>query len=448
MASNAASPMSTDMLSKMSSLKTFLPFLSICFQVGTAAPFLPVSDPGNEGGWELIEGVSDEFNGDTLDTSKWHNLGSNGDYLGEWKGRAPSQYSADNVSVSGGKLIIASRWDPDFAFSETKGSNGLSYGKPAPVTTAAIISKTKFHYGYMEMRCRAADGPVSSSFWTTGKGGEIDVFEHFGNNPDNPSSAYRYHTSFHDWRKGSTSFGQRIWTSDHTLNYRVADDFHVYGLEWDPDFLRIYADGKLIYGVTRQELGDQWVAVNEQKIWIDSETFDWEIAPAKLKASDFGEKSKFVIDYCRVWKRSKPSSGLKPRKNLLANSSFEDGLEGWNGEGTSSKNAHSGQSAAALETSGKVQQTVNVKPNTTYVLSAWAMSPDTNEKNLWFKSYLNVASYGGPKVGTQFFMPGYHRKSLQFTTGPESRTATIFITNQPQGKRSIFDTFELFEATK
>ncbi len=256
---------------------------------------VPVSDPSNRGGWTLIESVSDEFNGDSLDLTKWNNLGLDGNYYNEWKGRAPSQFNPANVTVANGNLTIASRWDPDFQFSETP-LKGVPYGKAAPVTTGSIVSKAMFKHGYLEMRCKAAAGPVSSSFWTTGIGGEIDVFEHFGENPTNSNSAFRYNTSFHDWRKGSPHFGTRIWENDHHLNFKVADDFHTYGLEWDPDFLRIYIDGRLINTVTRQQLGNQWVATNEQKVWIDSETFDWEMNPALLKAEHFKNSPRFVVD--------------------------------------------------------------------------------------------------------------------------------------------------------
>jgi len=95
-----------------------LALLNVAF---SSAKPLPFSDPGDKGGWKLVESVSDEFNGASLDLSKWINLGQDG---------------------------------------------------------------------------------------------EIDVFEHFGENSDNPNSAYRYHTSFHDWRKGSPTFGKRIWEND------------------------------------------------------------------------------------------------------------------------------------------------------------------------------------------------------------------------------------------
>ena len=432
--------MSTAML-----LKTFLrsAFVLPGLLVGE---MLPLFDQGNQGEWTLVESVSDEFDDGSLDLTKWNNLGKDGNYHGEWKGRAPSQYNPENITLKDGFLALATKWDPEFSFSEEP-LNGVPYGKPAPVTTAAIVTKSKFKYGYLEMRCRAASGPVSSAFWTTGKDGEIDVFEHFGYNPNNPAAPFRYHSSFHDWRKGSATFGQRVWTNDHKLGFSVTDDFHVYGLEWAPDFLRIHVDGRLIKVVPRKDLGDRWVATNEQKVWIDSELFDWEVTADRLKASDFGEKSVFLVDYCRVWQRGRGGAPDRLGPNLFGNSSFEEGLKSWNGSGVVAGDAYSGKACAMLKESGKIQQTVQVKPSTTYILSAWAKSPETLLSGQWQSSYLNVAAYGGPKKGVSFSRPKYHRKSLEFTTGPETKTATIFFTNAPQGKLAFVDHFELVEST-
>lgn len=408
---------------------------------------LPASDPANDGQWVLNSSVSDEFNGSTLDLDKWQNLGQNGNYYGEWMGRAPSQYSSANVSVSGGNLTITSKWEPDFDFSETVGSNGIAYGKPAPITTACIVSKAKFKYGYMEMRCKAADGPISSSFWTTGRGGEIDVFEHFGENARNELSARRFHTSFHDWRKGSPTFGKRIWTNDHQLDFRVADDFHVYGLHWAEDLVKIYVDSTLVNCVTKDQMGDKWVATEEQKVWIDSETFDWEVRPELLKASDFGDGRQFVIDYCRVWQSSNKSQ-CESQHNLLNNPGFEAGLSGWQGSAMASAEVRTGDGSAVMETSGMISQTVSVRPNTTYILSGWVSSPKTNQKDQWYNAYLGARDYGGEETRTQFFFPYFHQKSLQFRTGPEATQAVIFFTNNPHGKKTVIDDVQLVEAVQ
>ena len=426
-------------------MKLFLFLGAVTAGTAFATPF-PASDPENKGDWTLLESVSDEFEGDSLDSAKWLNLGLDDNYHGEWKGRAPSQYNPANISVSDGHLTIRSRWQPDFKFSDST-LHGTAYGTPAPVTTGAVLSTTRFKYGYLEMRCQAADGPVSSSFWTTGNGGEIDVFEHFGENSGNPESAYRYHTSLHDWRKGSPTFSKRIWQNDHRLAFKVAADFHVYGLDWTPDRLSVYIDGRLIRTVSRQELGKQWIATDEQKIWIDSETFDWEMNPNQLKETDFAQNPEFVVDYCRVWQHRAPGYDPELPPNLFGNQGFEEGLKSWVGEGEITQDAYLGESAAKLTRSGKIQQTVEVQPNTTYVLSAWAKLPATNRKDAWTDSWLNVASYGGPRLSVKFFMPDYHRKSLEFTTGPDAKNATIWITNAPKSHPTFVDHFELREST-
>lgn len=410
-----------------------------------AAP-LPYSDPNNTGGWTLNPSVSDEFNGTSLDLDKWLNLGLDGDYHGEWKGRAPSQFNPANVSVKGGNLILTSKWEPEFKFSDSKFSNGQTYGKPAPITTASIISKAKFKYGYMEMRCKAADGPVSSSFWTTGLGGEMDVFEHYGNSPGKPESATRLQSSFHDWRQGSPTYGKRIWTNDHQLDFRVASGFHIYGFEWDENYVKIFVDGRLVNCVTKAEMGDKWVAVNEQKVWIDSETFEWENNAATLKPEDFGKGLEFIVDYCRIWQRTGTGKASEARANLMANPGFEAGMKSWTGTAAISQNGRSGPASALLRINTAIEQIVTVKPNTTYIASAWVKSAVADNLKLWLNCSLGVKDYGKAPATAKFIFGYLHQKSLQFTTGPDTTNAVIFFSNITKSGPVVVDDFELVEA--
>ena len=139
-----------------------------------AAPVFPASDPENTGGWVLNEVMSDEFEGDSLD-DKWFVQGTDGGYH-KWKGRAPSQFAPHNVLVQDGKLIIRSQWEPDYDFAKEKFS-GLDYEN---ITTAGVISHNKFLYGYMEIKSKAADAAMTSSFWTLGYQSELDMFEQMG----------------------------------------------------------------------------------------------------------------------------------------------------------------------------------------------------------------------------------------------------------------------------
>ena len=412
----------------------------------------PLSDPLNTGGWVYQTALSDEFDGSDFDRRVWHNMGENGDFKGQWKGRAPSQYNPANIRVADGHLYLTSRWQADYDFAKDgprgNATSDIGYGEIAPVTTAALLGLSTFEYGYMEMRARKADGPISSSFWTTGPGGETDAFESFGKNPKNRWSERRVHTSLHDWRKGSKTWGKRIWDISHILDFRVADDFNTYGFEWDPNFLAIYINGGLIKCISKAELGDRWVANAPHKLWIDSEIFDWEVKPSELKSEDFGDDGiDFVVDYARVYQRDHSNSvrACQPRENLIDNGGFEDGYSGWSKIGTWAPEAFKGDRALRLTDKRRITRQVMVKPNTTYVLSAAIAARDTNMKDKWSHAYMGVEIDGRRSNDVRYFLPQWKDSSLQFTTGAEDRQITLYITNAPQGGVIDIDEVGLFD---
>lgn len=259
--------------------------------------FLPASDsdPTNPNRWVLTETVSDEFEGSALDEEKWLIQGRNGEYKSNFIGRAPSQFSTDNVRLENGKLMLETRWEPNFNFNANPDNNGVDYEN---ITTAAVISKEQFRYGYMEIKCKAADASITSSFWTTGNQCELDVFEFIAK----PAQRQKLHLekeykfSIHDWSPEKS--GERVWGDTVQLPYRVGDDFHVYGCEWDQDNLKIYADGKVVHSITRLEMGDAWILTRPLWVWVDSETFPWHGLPSEADLP-----VDYEIEYIRVWQK-------------------------------------------------------------------------------------------------------------------------------------------------
>ncbi len=256
----------------------------------------PASDPTGAASWALNEEMSDEFEGRELDRSKWLVQGTDGEYRSHFLGRAPSQFSTENVRIEAGKLKLQTRWEPDFAFSPKPDAGGRAYEN---ITTAAVISKKQFLYGYMEIKCKAADASVTSSFWATGHHSELDVFEFMGA----PSQTHKKHLekeymfTMIDWGRAQDGM-KRVWRGTHPLKWRVADDFHVYGCEWNEDYLKFFADGKLVGGVARESLADKWVLKHPLWIWVDSETFPWHGLP---KEKDLPVD--FEIEHIRVWQQ-------------------------------------------------------------------------------------------------------------------------------------------------
>ncbi len=273
----------------------------------------PMSDPSNTGGWIFNQEISDEFNGTQLDKSKWWILGENGDYRSKWKGRAPGQFIPGNVRVENGNLILSSKWEPDYKFANEK-HEGTWYGgsttaadNSKPITQSCIMSEKYFRYGYMEIRCKGADAPVTSAFWTTGYHSEIDMTENYGKRPiGNPQNKpeeleRKYRTNMINWDP-DVSPNHENWKVEDVMNVRLAADYHVFGFEWDKDYIKTYFDGQLVRYATRQELEvkDQWRHNHPMEMWLDAEVFSWYGLPSQ---ADLVSPAEYKIDYVRVWQK-------------------------------------------------------------------------------------------------------------------------------------------------
>ena len=254
----------------------------------------PLTDPGNTGNWKLNTDISDEFEAGALDKQKWFVQGTDSVYKSNFTGHAPAHYSTGNVRVENGMLKLQARWEPDFEFSKEFDKKGTKYEN---ITTAGVISKKDFVYGYMEIKCKAADASVTSAFWGTGNKTELDIFEHLAKPKQNNKKHLEteYWSSIHDWAKQG---GPSVWTNRHQLPFRVGGDFHVYACEWDENGLKFYADGQLIKAATKTEIGEGWVITNPINVWIDSETFPWHGVPVKEDLP-----VDYEIEYVRIWQK-------------------------------------------------------------------------------------------------------------------------------------------------
>ena len=288
-----------------------------------ASKYYPASDLENKEGWVLNEEISDEFEGTEIDKEKWFVEGQNGDYY-IWKGRAPSQYASHNVVVKDGKLNLKTQWEPDFAFAKEayadgahKDTYGVHEGKPLPVTTAAIVSKKRFLNGYMEIKSKAPHAAMTAAFWAIGFEQELDMYEQLAVPKIAKKGSidkFTNRTAVHDWSPPSTR-PTKAFGYDEILPYVTSEGFHIYGVEWGEDFLKIYRDGKFVHGFTQDELGTDWVLNNPMEIWVDSEIFKWIGVPHKEELP-----ATFEAEYMRVWQ--------KPTTNLLAKDRAFYGFEG------------------------------------------------------------------------------------------------------------------------
>jgi len=244
------------------------------------ADALPLSHQSQAGVWVKYEPMSDEFEGDSLDTDKWvRNM-----YW--WRGRQPALFKAENVTVEGGQLRLTMRKE---AVPEEMAKLGYH-----DYTSAAVHSRDRSCYGYFEVRARPMNSGGSSSFWfqqdtTPGWLTEIDVFEIGGKAPGHEN---KYHMNVHVFR---TPTEKRHWSigGDWDAPWRLADDFHVYGLEWDQENVRYYVDGVLV----RRVRNTHW----HQPLYL---IFDSETMPQWFGMPDDKDlPSTFQVEYVRAWKK-------------------------------------------------------------------------------------------------------------------------------------------------
>ena len=230
----------------------------------TAPGASAVPQSGVPNGYKLA--FSDEFNGTSLDTTKW------GYQYGCFDPgqRSQAQYtdSSENVSVHDGYLNLTARYSPtktkwDGSQVPRTCKNG-STTYDAPFTSGMITTKKsdgEVLYAapgsgfYAEARIKLPSArPSWSSFWGTGtKGGwpgngEVDIFESKGYDPSYLMS------NVHTPRVGNpkkTEQHQGMMQGDTASSQ---SEFHTYGMLKTADAIEFYFDGKVTHRVRMSDI--------------------------------------------------------------------------------------------------------------------------------------------------------------------------------------------------
>ncbi|MEO7277274.1 MAG: glycoside hydrolase family 16 protein [Sphingomicrobium sp.] len=236
---------------------------------------------------------SDEFNGPTLDRSKWtydtaHNKTG-------WFNKEQQYYSngrPENIRLVGGLLVIEARRED---LSKLPDWGGQKYSSAKIVSTGA-----GWTYGFYEIRARlpCARGtwpaiwmlPTKMKKWPDD--GEIDIMEQVGSEPNAIHASL--HTKLFNHVLGTQLSAQRVLPTSCTA-------FHRYQLDWQPGSITIGADDRGIIRVLNDRPGGKgaWPFFTpEQMILNVAMGGDW--AGAK-GMDDAALPQRMEVDYVRVW---------------------------------------------------------------------------------------------------------------------------------------------------
>lgn len=211
--------------------------------VATGAALVPVVT----GGTDPCAGFSfcDEFDGSSVDTSKWIALNSHADTTNS----EPGCYTSANVTVSGG-LLTETAENRAFTCPDTTGSNSYP--------TGAIQFKTySFRYGTLDVRAKVAgctgcwpaiwmlgtncQSPAylvnglnpGSCVWPQSGSQEIDIAEFLSSNFTKP------------WSNIITSGGSQPNQASNAIT-NASSNFHTYTIVWSAGSLVVKIDGATI----------------------------------------------------------------------------------------------------------------------------------------------------------------------------------------------------------
>jgi beta-glucanase (GH16 family) len=194
----------------------------------------------------------DEFDGSTVDLTKWTPQIGNGCDIGlcGW-GNNELQYYTDkstNLQVTGGNLVITAR-------KERIQSNQYTSAR------LRSLNKGEWTYGRMEARMKLPTGkgiwpafwmlPTDEVYGAWPQSGEIDIMEHLGHEPSTVYGTVHYGQPYPNNR---STGGKYLLPSG-----AFKDDFHVFAIEWEPNVMRWYVDGILYSTKTNNDLApERW----------------------------------------------------------------------------------------------------------------------------------------------------------------------------------------------
>ena len=243
---------------------------------------------------------SDEFNGKSLDMSKW-SFDTSRNKLG-WYNKELQYYAAnrpENLRLENGKLIIELRKDPA-AIDRFADWGNQQYSSAKIVTKGKAAFDTGFAEVSAKLPCTRGTWPAiwmlpeGDSPWPDG--GEIDILEQVGSQP-NVAHATLHTRLFNHVMHTGRGAGTPVPTA--------CSAFHRYQLAWTNEAITIGVDGRAYMRVRNDQSGGSGAWPFDTPFYLILNLAmggDW--AGAK-GIDDAALPQRMEVDYVRVWQMPK-----------------------------------------------------------------------------------------------------------------------------------------------
>ena len=250
--------------------------------------------------WNLI--WNDEFSFNQLDSTKWiHDIGTGSQYgLYGWGNSELQYYQPSNTEVYNGTAKIIAKQEPN-GIVDSWGNT--MYYSSSKITTKGIF---EFKYGKVEARIKTVDGQgFWPAFWMLPSGGswpcngEIDIMEQWGSDGPTNTTTGAAHVGICPGSSFYQSFSNVISSGSY------ADNFHVYSVQWQPDYIAWYVDNVQFFQVTPSSYPSNYTwpfNSNDWYLMINLAISNSGWAPAPNSNTIF--PSQIEIDYVRVYEQN------------------------------------------------------------------------------------------------------------------------------------------------
>ncbi|MGJ8724448.1 MAG: family 16 glycosylhydrolase [Roseibacillus sp.] len=273
-------------------MKTLLSLFSLIFGLltsllarGEEVSTRPAAPEGYR--WESVSALSDEFESDALDESKWQPTHP------YWSGREPSRFDSTNVSVKDGFLRLRSH-SLVKELSEVTNPMEDVWVHSSCVTS---LNPTARPGSYFECRMKASELSMTSSFWFQGKKFEIDVVEQIGAPIKEPEQAYKMLMNSHWFETKSGGESDHSTPTKWIMPDKSSERFHTYGLWWKSE-----TEGWFYHdGVKVAEMTFPTAFTTPMFLFLDTEVFTWAGLPTLESLAD-ESKNTMLVDWVRSWR--------------------------------------------------------------------------------------------------------------------------------------------------
>jgi beta-glucanase (GH16 family) len=380
------------------------------FSLGALIAGLLACFPGvTRAAWQLV--WSDEFNqpdGSSPNPTNWtFETGNNGG----WGNNELEYYTSrtNNARIENGQLVIT-------AIQESFG--GQNYTS-ARMKTQGLQSWT---YGRMEASIKIPRGQgLWPAFWMLGTNigppgvgwptcGEIDIMENIGKTNNNEQA--KAYGTIHGPQGGGDYNGGAGVGGTYTLpgGGALADNFHLYAIEWTTNQIKWFVDSNLYFTATPASLpgGSTWVFTAPQFILLNvavggnfpGNPSNYTVFPQQM-----------LVDYVRVYTQVLSTNAADPPTGLTAGPSNSKVFLNWN-VSTNSPTAYYVQRSSvsggpyttltSVTTNSYTDTAVSSCSTYYYVVSAtnsYGGSTNSNEAAATLGSYVSAVNSGGSMAG-------------------------------------------------